>query len=108
MLWNKRSMPANALRLDLNNPVFQRTLFALDKTRQAAVLSTLRKLATMTWEQIHHDPGLRWEAIHSVTGPHGHRIYSFRIGRSFRALAYRNGDWLRLLSLHPDHGSAYS
>ncbi len=50
MLWNKRSMPANALRLNLNNPVFQSTLFALDKTRQAAVLSTLRKLAAMTAE----------------------------------------------------------
>jgi hypothetical protein len=95
------------VRLDLNSPVFQRQLFALPKDGQTAVLNALRKLAAMSWPQVYADAGLRWEAILSRIGPHGGRLYSLRIGRSFRAVAYREGDWLRLLTLHPDHDTAY-
>ncbi len=95
------------LQLDLNNPVFQRQLFALPKEAQLAVLGTLRKLSQMTWNQVYRDRGLKWEVIHSRTGPHGARLYSFRIGQGFRGLAYREAHWMRILSLHPDHDSAY-
>jgi len=95
------------VQLDLNNPVFQRQWFALPKEAQAGVLGTLHKLSDMTWNQLYQDRGLRWEAIQSRTGPHGGRLYSFRISRGFRGLAYRDGPWMRLLSLHPDHDSAY-
>ncbi len=37
----------------------------------------------------------------------GTRLYSFRMGKGFRGIAYRDGLWLRILSLHPDHDSAY-
>ncbi len=99
------SQPA-PVRLDLNNPVFQRQLFALPKSAQTAVLNALRKLAALSWTQVYADAGLRWEAILSRVGPHGGRLYSLRIGRGFRAVAYRDGDWLRLLTLHPDHDAA--
>jgi hypothetical protein len=99
--------PADTVRLDLNNPVFQRQLFALEARQQRAVLTSLRKLVEMTWDQMYRDPGLRWEAILSRTGPHGGRLYSLRIGRGFRAVGFRQGEWLRLLTLHPDHDSAY-
>jgi len=95
------------IRLDLNNPVFQRLLFNLSKSDQHNALNTLRKLATMTWQQVYADHGLKWEAILSQKGPDGKRLYSFRIGKGFRGVAYRDGSWLRLLSLHPDHNSAY-
>ena len=95
------------LRLDLNSPEFQRALFMLDKNEQRRVLTTLGKLFKMTWEQVYRDAGLRWEAILSRTGPSGQRLYSLRIGRGFRALATRDRDFLRLLSLHPDHDAAY-
>ena len=95
------------VRLDLNSPVFQRQLFALPKDGQRAVLNTLRTLAEMSWQEVYADVGLRWEAILSRVGPHGGRLYSLRIGRGFRAVACREGDWLRLLTLHPDHDSAY-
>lgn len=98
---------ADTVRLDLNNEVFQRNLFALQSVQQRAVLNTLRKLSTMTWQQVYTDRGLRWEAILSRTGPHGLRLYSLRIGKGFRAVAVREGEWLRLLTLHPDHDSAY-
>jgi hypothetical protein len=95
------------VRLDLNSPVFQRQLFALSKDGQIAVLNALRTLAGMSWQQVYADAGLRWEAILSRAGPHGGRLYSLRIGRGFRAVAYREDDWLRLLTLHPDHDTAY-
>lgn len=96
------------VRLDLNNPVFQRQLFALQKPRQLGVLATLRKLADLRWSQVYQDRSLKWELIHSRSGPDGRRLYSLRISQEFRAVAYRDeGGWLRLLSLHPDHDSAY-
>jgi hypothetical protein len=95
------------VRLDLNNPVFQRNLFALPKDQQRQVFTTLRKLFEMTWERVYTDPGLKWEAIVSQIGPHGGRLYSLRMGKGFRAVANRQDDWLRILSLHPDHDSAY-
>jgi hypothetical protein len=96
-----------AICLDLNNPVFQRQLFALQKTEQISVLTTLRKVSKMTWHQVHVDTGLRWEAIFSRKGPQGERLYSFRLGKGTRAVAYRENAWMRILSIHPDHDSAY-
>lgn len=96
-----------AVRLDLNNPVFQRQLFTLPKNDQRNVLNTMRKLVNMSWEQVYADHGLNWEAILSRKGPKGSRMYSFRISKGFRGVAYREGAWLRLLSMHPDHDSAY-
>ena len=95
------------VRLDLNNPVFQRLLFNLSKSDQHNILNTLRKLANMTWQQVYADHGLKWEAILSKRGPGGKKLYGFRIGKGFRGIAYRDGSWLSLLSLHPDHDSAY-
>ena len=66
-----------------------------------------RKLATMTWDQVYADDGVKWEAILSKKGPSGEKLYTLRIGKGFRGVAYREALWLRLLSLHPDHDSAY-
>jgi len=100
-------MKNEKIRLDLNSPVFQRTLFNLEKREQTLVLNAFRKMLKMNWEEIYNHPGLKWEAIYSHTGPEGERLYSFRIGKKFRAIAFRQGEWLRILSLHPIHDSAY-
>ncbi|MBI4768226.1 MAG: hypothetical protein HY787_27120 [Deltaproteobacteria bacterium] len=96
-----------AVLLDLNNPVFQKNLFSLSKQEQREVLGTLKKLSKMDWDQVYNDRGLKWEVILSRSGPHGEKLYSFRIGKGFRGLACREGDWMRILSLHPDHDSTY-
>ena len=93
--------------LDLNNPVFQQTWFSLDRQEALAVLATMRKLSRMEWDALYRDKGLRWEAIVSRSGPHGQRIYSLRITQRIRAVAFRDGDFLRFLSLHRDHDSAH-
>lgn len=95
------------IRLDLNAPEFQEDLFSLTKEQQLSVLSTLKKLAQMTWEQVYRDAGLNWEALRSKTGPHQGRLYTLRLGKGFRAVAYRQEQWLKILSLHPEHDSAY-
>ena len=94
--------------LDLNNPEFQETWFALDRPEPVAVLNSFRKIRQLNWEQLYRDPGLRWETILSRNGPGNQRIYSLRITQRVRAVAYRDGQFLRLLSLHSEHDSAYA
>ncbi len=67
-------MPESKVRLDLNNPVFQEILFRLEKTEQHAMISALRKISELTWDQPYRDQGLKWEAIHSRNGPKGERM----------------------------------
>lgn len=96
------------VRLDLNNPVFQDHLLALQKQEQHAVLDTLDKIRKLTWHQVYRDVGLKWEKIVSIEPPQGiDAIYSLRITRSRRATAYRQQDFLRLLTISPDHDSTY-
>lgn len=94
--------------LDLNHPEFQEQWFSLPAAEALNVLATLRKIQKLDWQQIYHDKGLRWEAIQSRIGPNRQRIYSIRITQKMRAVAYRDGNFMRFLTLHPDHDSAYS
>ncbi|MEA5414882.1 hypothetical protein [Synechococcus sp. BA-132 BA5] len=95
------------ISLDRNNPEFQANLLALPKEEAWAVLKTLRLLQAMDWMQLQRSQGLLWELIQSRQGPGGQRLYALRISRSCRAVAWRDGHWLRFLSLHPDHDAAY-
>jgi hypothetical protein len=96
------------VRLDLNNPVFQENLLTLQKPERHAALDTLNKLRQMTWSQVYRDGGLKWEKIISVKPPKNiDAIYSLRITNSRRATAYRDGEFIRLLTIAPDHDSTY-
>ncbi|MDO9601889.1 MAG: hypothetical protein Q8J72_07600 [Rhodocyclaceae bacterium] len=100
--------PDARLRLDLNNPVFQENLLALQNPERLAALNTLGKLRLMTWSQAYRDKGLKWEKIASVKPPAGiDAIYSLRITQARRATAYRAGDFIRLLTIAADHDSTY-
>lgn len=96
------------VRLDLNNPVFQTHLLTLQKPERHAALDTLNKLRQMTWNQVYRDAGLKWEKIVSIKPPAGiEALYSLRISQARRATAYRDGDFIRLLTIAPDHDSTY-
>ena len=100
--------PDARVRLDLNNPVFQEHLLTLQKAERHAALDTLNKLRQMTWNQIYRDNGLKWEKIVSVKPPAGIDVfYSLRITQARRATAYRDGEFIRLLTIAPDHDSTY-
>lgn len=96
------------VRLDLNNPVFQDNLLTLQKPERHAALDTLNKIRQLTWKQLYRDPGLKWEKITSVRPPQSiDAIYSLRITQARRATAYRDGDFIRLLTISPDHDATY-
>ena len=93
-------------RLDLNSPEFQAQFFALERTLLAQVVEVLDRLRRMAWTDIDRSSGLKWEKI-GRTAPNGAPLYSLRTTQKVRAVGFREGDYLRLLSLHPDHDSAY-
>lgn len=100
--------PDALVRLDLNNPVFQKNLLTLQKPERHAALDTPNKLRQLTWNQVYRDNGLKWEKIISVKPPAGiDAIYSLRITQARRATAYWDEDFIRLLTIAPDHDSAY-
>jgi hypothetical protein len=103
-----RPDPDARLRLDLNNPVFQEHLLTLQKPERHAALDTLKKLRQMTWNQVYRDNGLKWEKLISVKPPTGiDVVYSLRITQARRATAYRDGEFIRFLTIAPDHDSTY-
>lgn len=96
------------VRLDLNNPVFQEYLLTLQKPERHAALDTLNKIRQLTWHQLYRDQGLKWEKITSVRPPEGiDAIYSLRITQARRATAYRDGEYMRLLTVAADHDATY-
>lgn len=100
--------PDALIRLDLNNLVFQENLLTLQKPERHAALDTLNKIRQLTWNQLYRDNGLKWEKVVSVKPPVGvTAIYSLRITQSRRATAFRDGDFIRLLTIAPDHDSTY-
>lgn len=95
------------IRLDLNSPAFQDSLFGLEAADLKQVVAGLRRLRQMDWDALYRHTGFRWEAVDHLDTPTGARAHSLRLGQKVRAIAYRDGDFLRLVSLHPDHDSAY-
>jgi hypothetical protein len=95
------------VRLDLNNPEFQKEWFNLSKDEFNETGNTLRKLSSMDWNQVYHDKGLHWEKIHSVKTHKRREIYSIRLSKKFRAVVHRKDEFMIFVSLHPDHYSAY-
>ena len=96
-----------SIKIDLNHPVFQKDLLVLEKNEQVALIKSLKKIHRLTWSELYSDHGLKWEVILSKQTKLGERIYSFRFSKKYRAVALREDDFLRLLTLHTDHDSTY-
>lgn len=88
--------------LDLNVPGFQSDLFDLDASEIKKVFKTLKKLRSLTWNEIFRDRGLHWEEVKSMPGK-----YTIRLSQSYRAVATREGGWMRFVALHQDHDEDY-
>ena len=95
------------MKIDLNFPDFQKDLFKLENKELFAFIKTLRTLSKMDFDQLRSSSGLNLEQIKKAKTKKGNPIYSIRITRSFRAILSIDGDYLRFISLHPDHDSAY-
>lgn len=99
---------SSRVRLDLNSSQFQDDFFALETAELKQVIASLRRLRQLEWDVVYSHPGLNWEVIDHIKTPNGAKACSIRLSRKIRAIGYREGDFLRLVSLHPDHDSAYS
>ena len=95
------------IRLDINSPEFQEILFGLEALELKQVIASLRRLNRLEWMALYRHPGFNWEAIDHLKAPNGAKVYSLRLSQKIRALAFRDGEFLRFISLHPDHDSAY-
>lgn len=91
-----------AVRLDLNFPGFQAQFLALDPIELRHAVKALRKVSTLTWQQVYADHGLKWEELKSVKGR-----FTIRVTLQCRAVVMRDGEYMRFLALHFDHDSAY-
>jgi hypothetical protein len=97
----------NRLRLDMNSPEFQDVLFGLEAVELKQVIASLRRLSGLEWTALYRHTGFHWEAIEHLKAPNGAKVYSLRLSQRIRALAFRDDEFLRFISLHPDHDSAY-
>ena len=96
------------VQLDLNNEVFQKNWLGLDKQERNRVTDTLNKIRKLDWDQVYRDQGLKWEKVASIKPPPGvDGIHSLRITEGRRATAYREGNFMRFLTIAPDHDSTY-
>ena len=100
-------MTSKPVRLDLNSPEFQDVFFRLEQEDLKQAVAALRRLRELDWNALYRHTGFRWEAIQHLTAPNGSSVYSLRLSQRIRGLAFRDGDFLRFVSLHPDHDSAY-
>ena len=98
---------ASRIKLDLNSPDFHAVFFRLERAELNQIVAALRRLRELDWNGLYRHPGFRWEAIEHLKAPNGGKVYSLRVSQKVRAVAYRDGDFLRVVSLHPDHDSAY-
>jgi hypothetical protein len=95
------------VHLDLNSREFQDVFFRLEGGDLKQVVASLRRLRELDWNTLYRHTGFRWEVIEHLKAPHGAKVYSLRLSQRIRAVAFRDGDFLRLISLHPDHDSPY-
>ena len=95
------------MKIDLNFPPFQQDLFSLDKTQLTAFVKSVKKINKMDLSQVHQSSGLNLEKIKNLKTSNGKTLYSIRMTKSFRAVICIEDDFIRFISLHPDHDSAY-
>ena len=107
---------SSAVLLDLNNPRFLESLFALEKSDKIQLIKQLEKISKLTWAEVQRDAGLKWEKIHPIPvalqrhllNEKQQALYSIRLTQSKRAVALREGDYMRFLALPKDHDSTYA
>ena len=99
---------------DLEFPPFQDQLDNLESSELVAVLNKVEMINKMNWNQVYATSskgkgkrGLNWEMLPNQRTSSGGAVASIRITDKFRARVVREGVFMRFISLHADHDSAY-
>ena len=95
------------MKIDLNFPPFQQDLFSLDKTQLTAFVKSVKNINKIDLRLVQQSSGLNLEKIKNLKTSNGKTLYSIRMTKSFRAVICIEDDFIRFISLHPDHDSAY-
>ena len=95
------------MKIDLNFPPFQQDLFSLDKTQLTAFVKSVKIINKMDLRQVRQSSGLNLEKIKNLKTSNGKILYSIRMSKSFRVVICIEDDFIRFISLHPNHDSAY-
>jgi hypothetical protein len=93
--------------LDINSPEFLEVFLSLRSSDLEQVARGLEQLRGLDWQTVYTLKGLNWEAINHLPAPNSSKVYSIRLSKKIRALVYRDANFMRFISLHPDHDSAY-
>jgi hypothetical protein len=100
--------------VDTEFPGFLDDLESLESSELDSVQASINKIQQMTWNDIYkissktpgNKRGLNFEPLEQRTAK-GNKIASIRVTGKFRARVCRDGRYMRFISLHPDHDSAY-
>lgn len=99
---------------DLGFPGFQKSIAQLNSKEIDQLFDVIEnKIQKMTWAQIYatssktQKRGLNWEVIEGQRTARGGVIASIRITQKSRVRVTREGKFMRFISIHPDHDSAY-
>ncbi|NQW44041.1 MAG: hypothetical protein HQ462_01395 [Deltaproteobacteria bacterium] len=102
------------VQCDLEFPTLQDQLKKPKSLDFEAFFNKVEKINEMTWQQVYATSskgkakrGLNWEALPNQRTASGGTVASIRITDKFRARVTRDGVFMRFISLHPDHDSAY-
>jgi hypothetical protein len=96
------------IQLDLNNPIFQESWFNLEASEAERVRASFEKIHKLSWNDFYKINGYKWEKIESIPTPQGvDALYTFRITNSVRGVAYRDGNFMRVMYIQPDHDATY-
>jgi hypothetical protein len=94
---------SGCILIDLNLPALQDGFFSLEANECRQVAKVLRKLRTMTWNEVYRDHGLKWEAVKGTSG-----MYTIRLTHGSRALVARDGETMRIFWSAPRRASRMS
>ena len=112
----KKSTKSNQhknVEIDLEWPRVQTELQNLEAKELDQIEATIEKIKKITWDQIYKTSsktqkrGLNWEPIEGQQTASGKTIASIRISGKSRARVCRDGNFMKFISIHPDHDSAY-
>lgn len=102
------------VQCDLEFSRFQLEMEDLEIEELRELNRCIDKIEKMTWAQILATAskgagkrGLNWEPIAGQRTSNGVVIASIRVTKKCRARVTRDGVFMRFISLHPDHDSAY-
>jgi hypothetical protein len=90
-----------------NSPEFLEVFFRLQLSELKQVVGALRRVSELGWNMVYRRTGFTWEAIRHIRTVNRVTAYSLRLSQKIRAIAFRDRDFLWIISPHPGHDSAY-